>query len=493
MERLTMTASPARRWPTIRSLIATTLLLGTLVLPAPPAHAQFPPDYTSGNYLFILTSEYDYTGGSYSLMDCNQPWEHDDNLAGMCGDAVAREHGGLIYVIGRWGCDYIQVIDPAQGFQTTLQFSTGTGSNPQDICFVDERRAFISRYEETDLWEVDPTTGEHTDSIDLSPLADSDGIPEMHALAIHGERLFVALQRLDRDYHWLPAPPSYLAVIDLTDNTLIDMDPVSPGMQGIPLISLSPNSWIVTDPLSGDLLVGQVGEYGLADGGIERIDPATGESLGMIVTEETLGGDLNMWATGEGMRGYAIVVGGDWSTKIEAFDLQTGQSRGTVTTAGEYAYTHLWVDLARQQLFVCDRTYANPGVRVFSTSDHSPLTPQPIMVGLYPFWLCGMQGDEAGIQDAPSYAGQLHLEVFPQPAIGSATLRFQLPASRDARIEILDLQGRPIAQRCIAARPGIQEIRWDPSSDPTLPTGTYWIRLRCSAGEQIRKLQFLKQ
>ncbi|MBD3236306.1 MAG: T9SS type A sorting domain-containing protein [Candidatus Eisenbacteria bacterium] len=471
--------------------LATTLLACATCIP--PALADFPPDYTQGEYLFILTSESDYTGGNYALMDRHAPWAHDDNLGQMCSDAVARARDGLIYVINRWGGDNIQVIDPQQSFDTILQFSTGAGSNPQDICFVDDHRAFVTRYEESDLWEVDPTTGEPTAVIDLSPLADADGIPEMLGMAIQEDRLFVGLQRLDRDYYWIPVPPSYLAVIDLADNSLIDMDLESPGMQGIALSSLCPNSWIVTDPLTGDLLVGQVGAYGVADGGIERIDPRTGESRGMAVTEAALGGDLNVWSTHDGMRAYAIVIGTDYSTKVEAFDLQTGASRGTVTSASEYAFSHLWVDLARAQLFVCDRSYADPGIRIFDLRDHTPLVPQPISVGLYPFWLCGMEGADAGLEDgAGPHASEPRLALFPQPAAGGATLCCTLSDGGEARLEILDLQGRTIDRFRTTGAGGVWEVRWRPSDQQGLPSGVYWARLRHGSGTEVRKFQYLR-
>jgi hypothetical protein len=482
------------------------LLLGLLLypfLPAPAAAGQDPraPEYVSGDYLFILTSEYDYTGGGFSLMDMNPPWPHDNNYGQTCADAVARSYHGLIYVINRWGCDNIQVLDPDDDFNTVLQFSTGAGSNPQDICFVDDQRAFITRYEEADLWEVDPSTGEHTDSIDLSPLADPDGTPEMHGLAIHGDRLFVGLQRLDRDNWWLPTPPSYLAVIDLTDNSLIDMDPVAPGIQGIALASLCPNSWIVTDPLSGDLLVGQVGLYGATDGGIERIDPETCESCGFVITEEELGGDLNTWTRSGGFKGFAVVLAQDWSTKIEAFDFMTGQSLGTVTSSGEYAYTHLLVDPPRRQLFVCDRTYTNPGIRIFDTAHHGELTESPIDVGLYPYWLLGMHGPDSGVDDPDTEPGTgplaelPRLRILPQPAMEHLAFRFDLDSPGPARLEILDVSGRRVASLLDATWPaGSHEIPWRAcdAAGRALPSGTYLARLRTAEGMCTQKVHLLR-
>jgi len=463
-------------------------------LAAAPAEAT-PPDYVQGDYLFVITNEYDYSAGAFSLMDMHPPWAHDNNYGTLHGDAVARSYQGLIYVVERWGADDIRVIDPQLDFETVRQFSVGPGSNPQDICFLNPTRAFVTRYDETDLWEVNPATGQHTDSIDLSPLADADGLPEMHGMAIHGGRLFVTVQRLDRDGNWHPVPPSYLAVIDLTDNTLLDMDPGTPGVQGIVLAGTDPSSWIVVDPVRGDFLIGETGAYEARDAGIERFDPVAMVSRGWVVTEQTLEGNLNVWATGDGMTGFAVVLTPEPLTRVVAFDLFTGQSLGTVASASEYAYTHLLVDPPRQQLFVCDRTYSNPGIRIYRTTDYAPLTPNPIPVGLYPFWLVGMHGPNSGVDGDSPRAGVPRLELSPRPAAGPLTVRFSLEGPSEVDLGIFDAAGRRVATLAQGWRgTGDHRLTWDGigGDGRTLPSGAYFARLRTPSGTRLERLPWIR-
>ena len=118
-------------------------------------------------------------------------------------------------------------------FSTLRQFSVGNGSNPQDIAFISDSKAYVTRYDSNELWIVNPTTGVHTGTVDLSSLADSDGLCEMDKMIIVNNLLFVSLQRLDRNYYWLPSGTSYIAVVDCVADTLLDADPGQAGIQHI--------------------------------------------------------------------------------------------------------------------------------------------------------------------------------------------------------------------------------------------------------------------
>ena len=48
------------------------------------------------------------------------------NVAEISSDPVARTADGLLYIVNRFGADNIQILDPAAGFETTAQYSTGT-------------------------------------------------------------------------------------------------------------------------------------------------------------------------------------------------------------------------------------------------------------------------------------------------------------------------------------------------------------------------------
>lgn len=471
---------------------------GTRVDDGDQANHGHREDY--GDLLFILSNDYEFTAGNCATMEMGSPWAVDENLAPLCADAVAREYLDLVYVVGRAGCDHIQVLDPQQGFGTLLQFSTGAGSNPQDICFVSPTRAFVTRYDHAELWEVDPSTGEHTDSIDLSPLADADGLPEMMGMAIAGDRLYVGVQRLDRDYYWTPVAPGYLAVIDLATNTLVDMEPGQQGVQGFALAATNPSMLFAEDPLTGRILIGETGSYGTLDGGIEIFDPATEQSLGFAITEAELGGELNQWTSVDMRLGFAITLSSSWATAVVAFDLHAGTNLGTVISSNEYAYTHLATDPSYGELYVADASYVESGVRVFDTATFEPLSGL-IPVGLYPRALLPLHGPASGVEGHdPADPGDLAQDAFeltawPQPALGPVRLKFRSPDRWAAGAQILDAAGREVFRWRGPFGPGPgHEFHWsgrDRASRP-VASGTYFFRVYGEGQMASKRFQLLR-
>jgi len=101
---------------------------------------------------------------------------------------------------------------------------------------VSESKAYVTRYDATDMWIVDPSTGAHTGTISFAGLADgADGIPEMDQMARIGNHLFVTVQRLDRFNFFTPTGTSYVAVIDIATDAFVDTDGIAPGTQPVTL------------------------------------------------------------------------------------------------------------------------------------------------------------------------------------------------------------------------------------------------------------------
>jgi hypothetical protein len=445
------------------------------------------------DYVFVVTSDYSVSG-QVSTIDVMPPWSVDQNLASVHSDAVAREYEGSIYVVNRLYQDNIQVIDPAQGFATIRQFSVGPGSNPQDIAFVSPTRAYVSRYEEATLYEVDPTTGAVTDVIDLSALADADGIPEMAQMAVSGDRLFVAVQRLDRDYYWLPIPPSYLAVIDTGTNELVDVDPVSPGTQGIALAATNPSTEILQDPDTGVLYVGEAGEWGPLDGAIEAVDPEALTSLGLVSTEAQLGGEINDFALPVCGTAHAVLSVSDpsWEAFCVSFDWATGDKIQEVWRPGGFSVTDIEVHDGARELFLCDRTYANPGVRVFDAIDGQQLTPGPLDVGLPPHDLLVVGDEVVGVQEGHEPHGRaLALSVSPNPCRLSTAVEFAVPAAGRCRVAVYDASGRLVEEISDATREaGRWRVAWDGTArgGGRVASGVYFVRLTSGGGSRTAKL-----
>ena len=210
--------------------------------------------------------ESDFSAGSFSVVNTATLVPACD-VASIHSDARVRWYDGRVYVVNRAGADNIEVLDGTT-YALVKQFSVGTGSNPYDIAFASATHAYVTRYESTDLWVVDPTTGAHTGTVSLAALADADGIPEMDHLEKVGPWLFVSLQRVDRNHGFQPTDTSLVAVIDTRTDQLVDCDPAAPGVQGIRLPRTNPVTPFVFDEPRTRLYLGCVGVYGLNDGGI---------------------------------------------------------------------------------------------------------------------------------------------------------------------------------------------------------------------------------
>ncbi len=338
------------------------------------------------------------------MVELDGAYSTQTNVAGVHSDAVSRYFSGLIYVVNRFGGDNIQILDPEDNFSTVLQFTVGTFSDPHDIFVVDNTKAYVTRYNTTDLWIVDPSNGSNTGSIDLSGFSDADGTPEMDQMVRVGNHLFVTVQRLDRATTWGPVGTSYVAVVDMEADTLVDTDSVTPGGQSIALVGSNPASDIRLHPWTGKLYVSCVGFWGISDGGIEVIDPVSFETEGFVITETAAGGDINDFVIVSENKGYAIVTDGDFYTVLISFDPSTGTKTGTLYAPGDYVLND--VELSPDgELFVADRTPTLPGIRIFDIGDDTQITTDPVGVGLPPFDIAFSVTVQTGVAgDAPAVA-----------------------------------------------------------------------------------------
>ena len=328
------------------------------------------------NLAYVITS--DPPTGRLRVIDLDSR-QVTANVAMVHSDATLRIHNGLIYVINRFGADNIQIIDPTKNFATRKQFSTGNGSNPQDIVFATALKAYISRYGSADLLVVHPTTGIQLNTISLAAFADGDGIPEMARMALIGPHLFVACQRLT---NFAATNPSVVVVIDVRTDAVVDVDPATAGIQAITLTGRNPVTDFVYDAGTHSLLIGCVGSFGALDGGIERIDVTTFQSLGFVISETTLGGDIGDIAWNGPDHSYAIVSDPSFNASVVAWSATAGTLLGPVYAPGGFSLPDCEVN-DRDELYVCDNTLTAPGVRVFRTGADTPLA-GPLDTGLPP-------------------------------------------------------------------------------------------------------------
>jgi len=435
-------------------------------------------------FVFAVTTDYE-TSGNCARIDLESPWEGETNLEPVCTDPVVRYfHDGRLYVVNRLFCDNIQVID-AETFETIIEFSVGAGRNPHDIVVIDPNRAYVSCYDSHLLLEVNPSTGAILDEIDLAGFADADGLPEMDGMIRVGDRLYVQIQRLDRDLYWNPVPPSYLAVIDIATNSVVDVDPDTGGTQGIVLTGLNPQ-WQMTAETRHDtgprIYVAEVGSWGQLDGGIDVVElDGSVSATGFVTTEAELGGDILGFALTPYGFGYALVQP-DWSTSLLVrFDLATGEKLEDVYSTD--AIADIEIDPASFQLFVAERTITAPGVHVFDSRTGEKLTDTPINTGLPPVDLVVVRAEPIDVaDDEPGGAAPEALALAaPNPFRESTRIRFQAPSGGPATVSIYDASGRMIRRlaRELPMSPAPRSVVWDGRGNGgrIVPPGVYGYRI----------------
>jgi DNA-binding beta-propeller fold protein YncE len=326
----------------------------------------------------------DFETGLLATVGVASPHRVERPATPIHSDAVVRVTGGRAFVVNRFLGDNLQVLDPTRGFATRLQCSTGSGSNPHDVVLAGAGKAYVSRYNARDLWVVDPDApscaGFLRGTIDLSPWADADGLPEMDQMALVGGRLFVSLERLDRARRFAPAGRSRLAVVDTATDTV-------PGVVELTgENAFSETSGIAREPGTGKLLVAEAGNiFTTGDGGIERVDPDTLVAEGFFVTEDALGGSITDFVVASPTRGYAVVFVAENPPKnvLVAFDPSRGTLEGRLLVrTGNLPDVALAPD---GTLWVADQTLPAPGLRLLDPDTGRQLTRGVVDVGLPPF------------------------------------------------------------------------------------------------------------
>lgn len=332
------------------------------------------------NQAIITTT--DYSSGSFSSLDLSTNTATNDHLT-IHSDAVVRTYRDKVYIINRLGQDNVLVLDHRDLKTPLTQYSTGNGSNPHDMAFVSEEKAYISRYGQTQLLIVNPVTGDLLGEVELSVFADADGLPEVSQLALYGNHLFAACQRLDRDNGWVPTDVSVIAVVDVLTDQVVDVDANTAGVQGIVMASKNPagavlrgNKWFLSAVNTFD---------DLTDGGIEVIDLANLRSDGVVLGEMALGGNLSSMAMVSDDEGYVVVLDASFVNVVKRFGLGmqsvsaglSGLSGGFVPSLGVFG----------GRLYVLDGgSFVDPtsaGVKVYDVKTDQ-LVAGPISTGLLP-------------------------------------------------------------------------------------------------------------
>ena len=445
--------------------------------------------------LFVITT--DFSTGSTAFLAANAA-EAEVNLLGIHSDAVGHYHDGRVYIVNRLGQDNILVLD-AMDLRTPLtQFSVGNGANPHDIEIVAPDKAYVTRYDVASLLIVNPQNGAELGEIDLSTFADADGLPEVSQIVRVGDRLYLSCQRLDRNGGWGPADVSYLIVVDLATDTLVDVDPDAEGVQGIALSVANPNSMAV---IGEHIAVGVVVGFGDRVGGVEIVDTVTSRSLGLAVSEEDLGGDITSMVLVDQNRGYAVVADENFANSVRPFELSGGNVGAPLENISGGFIPNLAVDGDR--LIVADRgSFSDPasaGLKFYDAATGAFLS-GPIDTGLPPqdIVVLGDATVPTAIEEtAEGLPQEFTLEAaYPNPFNASVQIPFAVwQSNTPVELTVHDILGRTIrtlTSGTVAA--GRHVLHWDGRNAAGEPVGNgaYLVQLRAGSQQAVGKVMLIK-
>lgn len=304
----------------------------------------------------------------------------NENLESISSDPVARVSDGRPFVVNRLSYDNLQGLDPAGGFTTILQHSTGNGSNPHDLEVLartgsEAGAAWVTRYEPPydDVAIIDLDDGALVGNVDLTPYArNPDGLPRADQILAHDGLLYVTLQDANRNF------------TTFETGRVIVIDPeTSQVVRAIDLSGQNPFEALLYAPATGFIYVGLAGIFpGLRPqaltGGIEVLDPATLQSMGLLVDDDDLGGNVSALAVVSATRGYAVVSDASFHTRIRAFDVATGEVLGTIYETNDLISA--MIGDGDGDLLVAERNSFAPRLLMFDGDDGRPLAAVPLSI-----------------------------------------------------------------------------------------------------------------
>lgn len=236
----------------------------------------------------LVVTSTDFNTGAVGLIDLDTLVVHPD-LALASSDAVPVVDGGRVFVINRFGFDWIDELDPDDALALVHEVaiepaSVPTSANPHGLRLAGDHAAWLTLHGAGELQRLRfPTLTAaipHADvAVDLRAFADADGIPELSLAIDCGDDLtFVSAQRIDRDA-WVASDPTLLIPVRTPadgDAATFDFDEDHDGPDGFALLGTGVGPWrLDPDDPSGRTIV-------LLDSGLERVDLAAGTSSWLV-------------------------------------------------------------------------------------------------------------------------------------------------------------------------------------------------------------------
>ncbi|MCO4748019.1 MAG: hypothetical protein KC912_24715 [Proteobacteria bacterium] len=249
---------------------------------------------TTGQTTAVVTTvSSDSTTGSFATVSLDD-WTVSNDLFVTTGDASVSVDDGKVFQVNRLGYDTVRMYTPGEWTEPVWEKELTDLSNPgpADVC---AGSLFVALYGTSTLGVYDPATGNLTGTVDLSAYGDGDGVgPEPSSLVEVDGKLYVGLNRLDRENGWIDAGG---AVVE------VDCDSKAATQSWDVGGNTTVHAWEGTDHL---LVLGRA--YGDDTGGIYKLDPSTGVTHVAAVAGEEFAGIV---ASGD--HAVAISLASDYS------------------------------------------------------------------------------------------------------------------------------------------------------------------------------------
>lgn len=268
--------------------------------------------------------------GAVASVELSSPWAVKANTDLGLPTASARCGYGRCVTVHPAPADSLTFLDVST-LLVLDRIGLDRGADPRDVALVDDHTLVVSQYGRPNLLVFDLMTRVAT-HVDLSPLADADGLPEMTRLASCGRRVFVQLRRVDHDSDAPADVGAALAVVDLDraeNDRLVDVDPSTPGVQGIALAG-RPDFDMPVDCSGGTLYVVEPAPLFQGGGSYEQVDLETLRASDLPIDTgaqvggfEVVGENLYWLIThtdiGPGPSSHLNQVGGDHNDTYNTF------------------------------------------------------------------------------------------------------------------------------------------------------------------------------
>jgi hypothetical protein len=352
------------------------------------------PYSPTGKYAIIVSSAPDYSSGAHAVMGYSAPRTSANNLLPTGSDLWISAFNKDFYRVEAYGTNTVTKFSMQNPVKPVWEFSTEgieNNSNPHQIVFVNENKAYLIRYGSPKVWIINPSALVESEfkigELNLSAYNDSDGCPEPASGIIVGNRLFIVMQRLapSGGFPMAPINDAYVAVFDTSTDVEIDTDPLSL-FKGIRLDVRNPFAKIKH---YGDYLyvAGADGTLSSANnpikGGIQKINLNTLEAETPIIAPTTQITGLEIISD---TQGYFIQYD-DWNNcSLKRFNPQTSYIYpNNIAGMGNSGTKNLQAIIKDDDdlLWVADWSYIDGGMYVIDTATDT-IQEGPLDIGLSP-------------------------------------------------------------------------------------------------------------